>query len=412
MLESLKLFGKAMILHIFDFNFLQIKCMTKKETLLRGENNRRYIMWLLVCLIFLNNPENCVAQITNFNIAPNLQVNINGTYPQGYGPNWKSVGSRDQLEFQHENLVANFNAYPRERKYISIGEYKGRAVVLISALMSCDCVADIDLPAGKTVLSSAPRTYKLTNFRTLNSDAPCASPNNRHYSGVWKGNITLSANVNGDILMGMVYSSFAGGDRFNAGGNMTHRWTIENALLRNEMTPVNAFGTKVAKEKAAADAQNRRKTEEEYIKRRAYFDSIYKIKHAVMLKKPAASPKTVAEYKGYQLKDIVNAKQLLEGETSVVNGYKKLDSLCGILQRNKDELIFEPDKLEPHERDKTFATNYVLRKHYNKNLIELATIIAIGDDEGFNNAIKNWRTIPDALVDESLTIQRYLTSKP
>jgi uncharacterized protein YeeX (DUF496 family) len=191
---------------------------------------------------------------TRLKIAKNLMLDIKGKYPAGYNPKWRFVSYKSSLDFDVENYVVKRSALGHDRREISIGDYKGKAVLRFGAFITCDCYAEIVIKDTVNVLTATPQTFKVTNFQKIVNEKvtgeKCrSSSNNFYYDGGWEGKITLSADENGDIKMDLLIEVFKPENRFAEAG-VTYRYIANNITIENEMSAEKANGIIAAEQEA------------------------------------------------------------------------------------------------------------------------------------------------------------------
>ncbi len=190
---------------------------------------------------------------TRLKIAKNLMLDIKGKYPAGYNPKWRFVSYKSSLDFDVENYVVKRSALGHDKREISIGDYKGKAVLRFGAFITCDCYAEIVIKDSINILTATPQTFKVTNFQKIVNEKvtgeKCRTGNNFYFEGGWEGKITLSADENGDIKMDLLIEVFKPENRFAEAG-VTYRYIANNITVENEMTAEKANGIIAAEQEA------------------------------------------------------------------------------------------------------------------------------------------------------------------
>ncbi len=190
---------------------------------------------------------------TRYGIAPNLLVDVPGTYPPGFAPKWDYVGEAKQITVQSEQFVAAHTLFPTDNRGMSIGEYEGRAVLVFDVFGRGDyCVADIAVLRAPAVLSADPQTFRLTNFRNFeNGQATQGLQENGQYTGGGvDGEVTLSADRNGNLDMDFMIENYGLPSRTNPASPVTYRYSVNRKVLPNKMTAADAKSAYTAKRKA------------------------------------------------------------------------------------------------------------------------------------------------------------------
>ncbi|HWB27634.1 MAG TPA: hypothetical protein VG738_19290 [Chitinophagaceae bacterium] len=209
---------------------------------------------------------------TRVMIAKNLFVDIKGRYPQGYGPKWRFIGTSSNLDFDVDDYVFPTTYQKHETKTIGIGDYEGKAVLSYNAFSTCDCYAEIEIDSF-AVLTAKPQTFRIIDFqKVLNSKTTgekCRSDWNTetYANGGFEGEITLSANENGDIKMSLMIENYSQETTSNNYDPVTRsypvkinppavsfRYTANNISLNNDMSAQKANEI-IAEENAAKQRQ-------------------------------------------------------------------------------------------------------------------------------------------------------------
>ncbi|NID13446.1 hypothetical protein [Fibrivirga algicola] len=381
-------------------------------------------------------------------ITNQLYVDINGKYPDGYKPEWRLVGNPQKLSTNFESYASNTGGTGKDEILVGLIDYQGKTVLNFKAIR-CNCVANFDLPIEKLTLSKIPLRLKLINFRKVQErsmddpDAPCQNMAAQTQGG-WKGFIDLSSDNQGNLTMNLLIENYAS-PRYRNGALM-YKWFENEIAIPNMLTPDKAEDKLKSDKKANIDAEIAKKTEAESREKRERLDKLYKLAVIDISSRPAAKPKIVAIYKGYQLKSIVELSDLIskkdrEYDQFVVVNKSDLKSSSAeaklialqaastkgnvaakvhiiefdlINRRVYNISSWDSSKYEPHETDGKFAQLYLLVNYLNKTLIDIATYIHIGDSEKLNN-IDIDRILDSAVTyidtDEYRRIVEYLKSR-
>lgn len=207
-------------------------------------------------------------------IARNLAMDVKGKYPIGYEPKWRFISYNSKLKFNKEDLAHPTYNPPPSSFDLSIGDNKGKAVLRIKMYSLCECFADIVINDTLTVIGSAPQTFRLTNFQKIvnqmGSGEPCTSNfDDRYTGGGSQGQLTISANENGDLVMNIIIETYSKEwkqrGKYNSAkkqwdysvipSSVSYRYTANNITVDNEMSPEKI----AAIIKAEDEAKQRRK---------------------------------------------------------------------------------------------------------------------------------------------------------
>jgi hypothetical protein len=189
-------------------------------------------------------------------IARNLALDVKGKYPIGYEPKWRFISYNSKLKFSKEDLAHPTYNSPPSSFDVSLGDNKGKAVLRIKMYTLCECFADIVISDTLGVIGTTPQTFQLTNFQKIlnqmGTGEPCSSGfDDRYTGGGSQGQITLSANENGDIVMSMVIETYSKEwkkrGKYNSAkkewdysvipSSVSYRYTTSNITVDNEMSP-------------------------------------------------------------------------------------------------------------------------------------------------------------------------------
>lgn len=191
---------------------------------------------------------------TRVRIAGNLAIDVAGRYPLGYKPAWRFITYKSQLSVTVEDWLRPKSAVGLSQAPFSIGDYGGKAVIRMNGGDGFDCFADIVIKGDLAVLSENPQVFELGNFRRIlnerSTGEPCVS---RRAKGGFAGNLTLSANKNGDIVLGTMIESYTveTSDRRNTYPPQVHiRYFAKGVTIENEMSTEKAQKTVVAEQEA------------------------------------------------------------------------------------------------------------------------------------------------------------------
>jgi hypothetical protein len=207
-------------------------------------------------------------------IARNLALDVKGKYPIGYQPKWRFISYNSKLKFSKEDLAHPAYNSPPPSFDVSLGDNKGKAVLRIKMFSLCECFADIVISDTLAVIGSTPQTFQLTNFQKIlnqmGTGEPCSSGfDDRYTGGGSQGQLTLSANENGDLVMNMVIENYSKEwkkrGKYNSAkkewdysvipSSVSYRYTTNNITVDNEMSPEKV----AAIIKAEDEAKQRRK---------------------------------------------------------------------------------------------------------------------------------------------------------
>ena len=372
----------------------------------------------LLTFNFLENES--FGQRTKENLYPltkNLFVNISGVYPSGYEPRWRLVGSPQQLQLNSEVYIANRSKSNTQSIPFGIVEYQGKTVVRMRALSACECVADIDLPNSKTILTNSPASFELINFRKVQvsslDDPNAACKNMSTYTwGGWKGKIVMSSDEAGNIKFDLRL------ENFNNKGNLYWLLFGENLDMSNMVTPNTAVNNAIATENKVKE-DNR--LSEIYARKqldRKYLDEQFNQKLKSVKARPSATTASLTTYKGYALKKTIDLEKLVGNNLSREDGVAEA---YAIAKKGYYRIIggftltFNANSFEPHERNGEFAVIYCLAKEVNNIAIDIATYALIGDKDKLIELGKRLQVAENSgdIVDQTdvTEVKGYLKSK-
>jgi hypothetical protein len=190
-------------------------------------------------------------------IAKNLVLDIKGKYPLGYTPKWRFISYKSDLDFDVENYIVKRSTLGHGKRSIAISDYNGKAMIRFGAFITCDCYAEIVIKDSQNVITETPQTFKVTNFLKIVNERitgeKCKSlTNNMHTDGGWEGQVTLSANEDGDIKMDLMIENYRLASRFAEAG-VSYRYVAKGIIIENEMSAQKAIAIieaeKIAKQK-------------------------------------------------------------------------------------------------------------------------------------------------------------------
>lgn len=191
---------------------------------------------------------------TRVRIAGNLAIDVAGQYPLGYKPAWRFITYKSQLSVTVEDWLQPKSQVQQSPAPFSIGDYSGKAVIRMNGGDGFDCFADIAIKGDLAVLSENPQVFELDNFRRIlnerSTGEPCVS---RRAKGGFAGKLTLSANKNGDIVLGTMIESYTveRSDRKNTYPPQVHfRYLAKGITIENEMSADKAQKVVVAEQEA------------------------------------------------------------------------------------------------------------------------------------------------------------------
>lgn len=201
-------------------------------------------------------------------VARNLAIEVKGGYPRGYQPKWRFISYASPLKVKKDDWIYPSATVKSTEFKLSIGDYKGKAVLRIKMYILCECFADIEIGDSLAVITQTPQTFKVTNFqRILNDRAtgePCESTSDKNTLGGSEGLITLSANEAGDLVMSLTIETYTG-DKTKRGkhnretgqleyrvvpSKLAYKYYAENITVDNEMSPEKAVGIVKAEQEA------------------------------------------------------------------------------------------------------------------------------------------------------------------
>lgn len=170
------------------------------------------------------------SDYTRFNIGENLALDIKGIYPNNFKPSWKNINGYSHIEFDFENYIAS-RLSPTEINDFSLYELKSKAMVYFNG-----CVGEVVINSQSVILSDEPKTFRITNFKNAyNMENNCCNGKENIYRAGLEGEITLSANENGDVKIKLVFEQYRLADQFSPAG-VSYRWTKNDLLVLNEMS--------------------------------------------------------------------------------------------------------------------------------------------------------------------------------
>lgn len=240
-----------------------------------------------------------------FPLTENLFVNISSKYPSGYEPKWRLVGTTQQLQLNSEVYISKNSKTNTKSIPFGIVEYQGKTVVRMRALDACECVADIDLPNSKTILTNSPTEFELVNFRKVQlkslDDPNAACKNMSSYTwGGWKGNITLSSDSEGNIKFDVRLENYSNK------GNLSWLLYGNDIEMPNMVTPNSAKQTVQKNEIAKIEEKKseEKRIKEESIKKKkliVFERELPKVKAKAELNK-----KIALTYKVYRVPELID----------------------------------------------------------------------------------------------------------
>lgn len=357
---------------------------------------------ILFCVLLIQIITAKAQKITAYEIAPNLIVNIEGSYPDGYGPSWRCVDKRDQISYDIWNFNITYGQQTKESIETQLSKYKDKAVFEFPLGYGKSCIADLELPSQKFILTALPTTFQLVNWRLkldgkVRDDLPCKSTSNTHFNE-FKGNITLSANANGDLNLSVLIDCFGVPWRNGLTPPNTFRWKADNVQLTNDISPAKAEAMLVSARKEAANQIEAKRKAEIKQRQRVVFDSLYNVVLPKVKAKAMLMSKTVQTYKGYGLKEVLKLDKMIVARSCP---FPRNSTEASFANEDKNLLMIDVDRMvlqyslfgvnvertEPHKRDEMFATAYLAVKGINEMLIEAAAYYSICDIDSFKDIL-------------------------
>ncbi|RYZ55318.1 MAG: hypothetical protein EOP49_03060 [Sphingobacteriales bacterium] len=178
------------------------------------------------------------------------------------------------MDFDVESYITKRSALGHNKRRIGFGDYNGKAVLRFGAFIGCDCFAEIVIDDKQNIITETPQTFKVTNFQKIVNEKltgeKCRGLNNMYTDGGWEGQVTLSANENGDIKMDLMIENFRLPSRFNEAG-VSNRYIAKNITIENEMS------AQKANEIVAAEQEAKQRQKDYIEKTTKQADSLQKI---------------------------------------------------------------------------------------------------------------------------------------
>jgi hypothetical protein len=197
-------------------------------------------------------------------VVGNLYVDVQGTYPDGYGGKWTGIGTPTGIPISQTWYVNKGQQKSTIQQPVTLTAPDGSPRALFAfSFRDQVCYADITGAEGPVLLTQTPQTFRLADLHMLTPNRVSGCPFTNTVNN-FSGTVTLSADSSGDVNMQYAINVY------NAQRVQQYLWQSDGYQFGNAMTPELAVADiekkKVAAAQAAAAAEAQQKAEIEHAK--------------------------------------------------------------------------------------------------------------------------------------------------